>query len=222
MALSNQIKIGESTLLQRDISHVAQDVLRMGALVEESFRYCHSALFEHQMEMVPKIFNQDREIDRYYKQIELDCAKILTLQAPVAQDLRMLSGFMQLVRDLERIGDYTKDLADIAIKLLVYPTHPCIKDITVMSHQAQLMLAKSMVALSELDGNAGRQIKLLDNIVDNLYEQLYQTLAYQQDVKGVIEPIVLLILVIRHLERMADHATNIAQRVAYIVTGCRN
>jgi phosphate transport system protein len=221
VTLTNQIKIGESTLLQRHISQVAQDVLRMGALVEESFRYCHSALFERQLNLIPLIFSQDREIDRYYKQIELDCAKILTLQAPVAQDLRMLSGFMQLVRDLERIGDYTKDLADIATKLFVYPPHPCLKEIAVMSQHAQLMLAKSMVALSELDGSAGEQIKLLDNIVDNLYEQLYHTLAHQQDIKGVIEPIVLLTLIIRHLERMADHATNIAQRVVYIVTGHR-
>lgn len=222
MALSNQIKVGESTILQRSISKVAQDVLRMGALVEESFRYCHCALFEQDLAMVSVIFDQDQEIDCYYKQIELDCARILTLQAPVAQDLRMLSAFMQLVRDLERIGDYTKDLADIASKLVLYPVHPCIDKVGAMSQQAQLMLAKSMVALSELDGNAGKQIKLLDNIVDNFYEELYQTLAYEQNVEGIVEPIVLLTLVIRHLERMADHATNIAQRVAYIVTGTRN
>lgn len=222
MALSSQIKVGEGTILQRSISQVAQDVLRMGALVEESFRYCHRALFEQDLAMVSVIFHQDEEIDRYYKQIELDCARVLTLQAPVAQDLRMLSAFMQLVRDLERIGDYTKDLADIAGKLVIYPVHPCINKVAAMSQQAQLMLAKSMVALSELDGNAGKQIKLLDNIVDNFYEELYQTLAYQQNVQGIVEPIVLLTLVIRHLERMADHATNIAQRVAYIVTGSRN
>ena len=215
------MNIPESTILQKHINQVAQDIFRMGALVEKSFRYCHDALFKRQIEIVPTIINQDREIDKYYKQIELDCAKILTLQSPVAQDVRILSGFMQLVRDLERIGDYAKDLGDIATKLIVYPVHPCMKDIASMSGYTQLMLAKSMVALSELDGNAARKIKLLDDVVDDFYQNLYQALACQTNIEGAVEPILLLTLVIRHLERMADHSTNIAQRVAYIVTGFR-
>jgi phosphate transport system protein len=222
MPLSYQIKIGDSTHFQRSISKVAQDVLRMGALVEDSFRLSHQALFEQNLDAVSKVVTMDDEIDEYYRQIELDCANILTLQAPVAQDLRLVSAFMQLVRDLERIGDYAQDLGEIAIKLLIYPLHPCMSDIAVMSKNAQSMLAKSLVALTELDPTAGEKIKLLDNTVDEAYEQLYQTLAFQKNIKGVVEPIVLLILVIRHLERMADHATNIAQRVAYIVTGHRH
>ncbi len=91
-----------------------------------------------------------------------------------------------------------------------------------MSHHAQAMLATSLVALADLDAAGGRSIKQLDDAVDSAYEHLYQTLAYQRDVPGVIEPILLLVLVIRHLERMADHATNIGQRVAYIVTGQRH
>jgi phosphate transport system protein len=221
VALSHQL-IGEGTQLQRRTSKVAQDVLRMGALVEESFRYSHQALFEGDLEAVSIIKAQDREIDRYYRDIEMHCASILTLQAPVAQDLRILSAFMQLVRDLERIGDYAEDLGNIALKLLLYPPHDCMAELAIMSSQAQIMLAKTMVALSELDGEAGEKIKLLDDTVDNAYERLYQKLAYQRDVKGVVEPIVLLTLCIRHLERMADHATNIAQRVSYIVTGQRH
>jgi phosphate transport system protein len=164
----------------------------------------------------------DKQIDRFYKQIESDCAAIMTLQAPVAQDLRCLSAFMQLVRDLERIGDYAKDLAEIAVKIFSYPPHPCLAEIAMMSHHAQAMLATSLVALADLDEVGGRSIKQLDDAVDSAYEHLYQTLAYQKDVPGVVEPILLLVLVIRHLERMADHATNIGQRVAYIVTGQRH
>lgn len=133
----------------------------------------------------------------------------------------MLSAFMQLVRDLERIGDYSKDLAEIAIKLFPYPPHPCTPQIEVMSHHAQAMLAASLVALADLDAQSGRSLKRLDDTVDDAYDTLYQTLATQRDIKGVVEPILLLVLVIRHLERMADHATNIGQRVAYIVTGQR-
>ncbi len=193
----------------------------MGALVENSFRLSHKSLFARDLEAAKEIPLLDKQIDRFYRQIELDCASLMTLEAPVAQDMRLLSAFMQLVRDLERIGDYAKDLGEIALKLFPYPPHPCMLEIQVMSHHAQAMLASSLVALADLDANRGRQVKQLDDAVDDAYDQIYQTLAYQRDIKGVVEPILLLVLVIRHLERMADHATNIGQRVAYIVTGYR-
>lgn len=193
----------------------------MGALVENSFRLCHQSLFARNLEAAQQIPLLDKQIDRFYRQIELDCAALMTLQAPVAQDMRLLSAFMQLVRDLERIGDYAKDLGEIAVKLFPYPPHPCLPEIELMSRHAQAMLAASLVALADLDGAAGQAIKEQDDAVDTAYETVYQTLAYQRDIKGVVEPILLLGLVIRHLERMADHATNIGQRVAYIVTGHR-
>jgi phytoene dehydrogenase-like protein len=131
------------------------------------------------LEMAKKIAPLDKEIDRYYRQIELDCATLMTLQAPVAQDLRLLSAFMQLVRDLERIGDYAKDLAEIALKLFAYTPHDCMSEIEAMSHHAQYMLATSLVALADLDQEAGPKVKELDNTVDRAYEHLYHTLAHQ-------------------------------------------
>ena len=145
----------------------------------------------------------------------------MTLQSPVAQDLRLLSAFMQLVRDLERIGDYAQDLTEMGVKLLQYPPHQAIAEIALMSEHAQLMLATSLVALADLDPTAGKRVKELDDTVDDAYERIYTALASQKDIKGVVEPILLLGLTIRHLERMADHATNIGQRVTYIVTGKR-
>lgn len=205
----------------RRIKRLERDVLRMGALVEHSFRLSHQALFARNLAAAEEIPLLDKQIDQFYRQIELECAALLTLEAPVARDLRLLSTFMQLVRDLERIGDYAEDLAEIAIKLFPYPAHACTSQIQVMSHHAQVMLAASLVALADLDAEGGRAVKQLDDAVDEAYTTLYQTLATERDIKGVVEPILLLVLVIRHLERMADHATNIGQRVAYIVTGQR-
>lgn len=222
MSLSSQINHPERTYFERSLKRLEQDILRMGALVEESFRLSHQALFERNLELAQKIPALEQQIDQYYRQIEQECSTFLTLQAPVAQDLRLLSAFMQLVRDLERIGDYAQDLSEIAIKLFSYPPHDCMADIAVMSRHAQLMLATSLVALTELDRDAGPKVKLLDDTIDEAYERLYQILAFQRDIKGVVEPILLLALVIRHIERMADHATNIAQRVSYIVTGQRH
>jgi phosphate transport system protein len=194
----------------------------MGALVEQSFRLSHQSLFTRSLEAAGQITSLDKQIDRYYRQIELDCATLMTLQAPVARDLRLLSAFMQLVRDLERIGDYAEDLAELAVKLFPYPPHPCMPEVEVMSHHAQAMLAVSLEALADLDATAGQTVKILDDKVDEAYDRIYQTLAYQRDIKGVVEPILLLALIVRHLERMADHATNIGQRVSYIVTGQRS
>ncbi|WYM03042.1 MAG: phosphate signaling complex protein PhoU [Gloeotrichia echinulata DVL01] len=206
----------------RAIMRLERDVLRMGALVEQSFRLSHQALFTRNLTAAADIPILDKKIDRFYRQIESDCTSIMTLQAPTAQDLRCLSAFMQLVRDLERIGDYAKDIAEIAVKIFPYPPHASLPEIAIMSHHAQAMLATSLVALADLDAVGGRGLQHLDDAVDNAYERVYQTLAFQRDVKGVVEPIVLLALAIRCLERMADHATNIGQRVAYIVTGQRS
>ncbi len=193
----------------------------MGALVENSCWLARKSLFERDLEAAQQIALQDKQIDQLYRQIELDCVNLIALQTPVTQDLRLLSALMQLIRDLERIGDYAEDLGEIAVKLFPYPIHPCMDRVQTMLDRCRAMLAMGLVALSDLDAESGLNIKLRDDAVDSDYEALYTLLACQTDVPGAIEPIVLLVLVIRYLERMADHATNIGKRVAYIVTGQR-
>ncbi|MEN9870155.1 MAG: hypothetical protein RLZZ171_1143 [Cyanobacteriota bacterium] len=212
----------QANQLQRSLRKVQQEVLRMGTLVEQSFRLSHQALFEGDLDAIPKLLVLEKQIDIYYRQIESDCATLMTLQAPVAQDLRMLSASMQLVRDLERIGDYAQDLSEMAIKLVRYPPAAILPEIAQMSEHAQLMLATSLVALADLDQSAGARVKEYDDIVDDAYDHIYNAIAMQKNFPGVVEPVLLLALIIRHLERMADHATNISQRVTYMVTGKRN
>lgn len=206
---------------ERQLRRVQRDVLRMGALVENSCWLARKALFERDLEAAKQVALQDKQIDQFYRQIELDCVNLMALQSPVTQDLRLLSALMQLVRDLERIGDYADDLGEISIKLFPYPTHTSMDAIQTMLDRCRAMLAMSLAALSNLDAESGLDIKVKDDAVDSDYETLYNLLARQTNVQGTIEPIVLLVLVIRYLERMADHATNIGKRVAYIVTGQR-
>lgn len=206
---------------ERQLKRLQRDVLRMGALVENSCWLARQALFEQNLDAPNQIARQDKQIDHFYRQIEQDCVRLMALEAPVARDLRLLSAIMQLVRDLERIGDYAEDLGEIAIQLFPYPVSPHIEQLQMMFDRCRAMLAMSLAALSDLDAESGLAVKVKDDDVDLDYETLYGQLAHQRDVPGVVEPIVLNVLIIRHLERMADHATNIGKRVAYIVTGQR-
>lgn len=206
----------------RQIRRLEQDALRMGALVEHSSWLAHTALFDRNLEAAIKIDAQDKQIDQFYRQIEVDCIDLIALQAPVSQDLRLLTALIHLVRDLERIGDYAENLGEIAIKLFPYPVPNCMDQIEVMSNRCRAMLALSLSALSNLDADLGLEIKQKDDAVDSDYANLYNIIANQKNSESSLEPTMLLVLAIHHLERMADHATNVGQRVAYIITGNRH
>lgn len=208
------------TQFERQLLRVQRDMLRMGALVENSCVLAKDALCDRNLDAAQQLITQDKQVDQLYRQIELDCINLLTLQAPVTEDLRRISAFLQMIRDLERIGDYAKDIGDAAIKLFPYPVHPAMGRVQIMIDRCRSMVAMSLVSLSNLDAERGLEIKQKDDAVDDDYDTLYALLA-QQEVHGSVESIVLLVLVIRYLERIADHATNIGKRVAFIVTGER-
>jgi phosphate transport system protein len=205
----------------RQVKAIQNDVLRMGAMVEQSCSLAHQALFAQQLDVVASLSEQDKQIDRLYRQVEVDCLRLIALQSPVASDLRLIGTLMQLVRDIERIGDYAEDLGELALKLCTYPSLPLLKEVEHMSQVTRSMLSMSLVSLAELDAESGLLMKQRDDEVDAGYERVYQQLAQEQGVAGSVEPLLLMMLAIRTIERMADHATNIGQRVAFIVTGQR-
>jgi phosphate transport system protein len=210
------------TKFDRQLIQIQQNVLRMGALVENSFWLAHTALFERNLESALQIDLQDKQIDRFYCQIEQDCINAIALQSPVSRDLRLLSAMMHLTRDLERIGDYAENLGEIAVKLFPYPVPTYMPRIETMANRCRAMLALSLGALADMDAESGFKIKVKDDAIDGDYQDLYNLLARQKPDTSNAEPIMLSVLAIHHLERMADHATNIGQRVGYIVTGDRN
>jgi phosphate transport system protein len=206
---------------EKQLQDIQNDVLRMGALVEHSCWLAHQALFQNALTLVDELKQQDLRIDEYYRQIEVNCLKLLALQSPVANDLRLIGALMQLVRDLERIGDYAEELGEVSIKLSPYATLAPMGDIERMSTVCRSMLALCLSALTDLDEESGLQLKHRDDEVDDLYDSVYYTLAHQTPSSESVEPLLLMTLAIRALERMADHATNVGRRVAFIVTGQR-
>ena len=206
--------------LDRKITRVKRDVLKMGALVENSCLLAKEALCDRNLDSAKKIRPQDKQIDQLYRQIEVDCTNLLNLEAPVTQDLRLVSALIQMARDLERIGDYAKTLGSTAIKLFPYPVHDCINDIEVMTDRCRSMVALCLRSLSELDPEEGRSIKRKDDLVDDDYDRIYNRLISER-CEGSVEPVVLLVIAIRSLERIADHATNVGKRVTFVITGER-
>jgi phosphate transport system protein len=206
---------------ERQVQEIQGDVLRMGALVEQSCGLAHQALFERDVAAPEILARQDKKIDHYYRQIEESCLKLIALQSPVATDLRLIGTLMQLVRDLERIGDYAEDLGEVSVKLFPYPVPAYMGEVEHMSDLARAMLSMSLAALTNLDAESGLEIKKRDDAVDDSYDTIYEILAQASPIQGSVEPLLLMMLIIRALERMADHATNIGKRVAYIVTGQR-
>ncbi|MEB3313965.1 MAG: phosphate signaling complex protein PhoU [Cyanobacteriota bacterium] len=207
---------------ERQLLRVQRDLLRMGALVENSCVLARDALCDRNLEAAQRLKSHDKRIDQFYRQIEVDCIQLFTLQVLAEEDLRRVGAFIQMVRDLERIGDYAKDLGEVAIKLFPYPIHPLMGRVQTMLDRCRSMVAMSLLALSDLDAASGLEIKQKDDIVDSDYNDLYEDLAHQTNLVGSVEPTVLLVLAIRYMERIADHATNIGKRVAYIVTGERS
>jgi phosphate transport system protein len=193
----------------------------MGALVENSCLLAKSALCDRDLEAAQQLKVHDKQVDRLYRQIEVDCVELLTHPPDGMQDLRHVSAFMQLIRDLERIGDYATDIGDVAIKLFPHPAHPYLDQVRVMVDRCRSMVALGLVAVSDLNADVGLDIKVKDDAVDEDYDYLYDCLVHTQPTPASIEVIVLLVLVIRYLERIADHATNVGRRIAYVVTGDR-
>ncbi|MGD1864440.1 MAG: phosphate signaling complex protein PhoU [Phormidesmis sp.] len=226
ISLSTSVSIEQGSKLSRPsldrrLIRVQREVLKMGALVENSCMLARAALCDRNLDAAKQIPIQDKEIDSLYRQIEVDCTTLLSLEAPVTQDLRLVSAFMQMVRDLERIGDYNKSIGNSAIKLFPYPVHGCMREIETMLDRCRSMVALCLRSLTELDPEAGVELKHKDDVVDDDYDRIYQQLINAQPVNGSVEPIVLMVLVIRALERIADHATNVGKRVTYVITGER-
>ncbi len=208
------------SVLDLKLTRLQRDVLRMGALVETSCLLAREALCDRNIDAAKSLKTHDKQVDKLYRQIEVDCIDLISLEAPVTQDLRLVGALMQMIRDLERIGDYAKDIGEVSLKLFPYPPHEAMGEVQVMLDRCRSMVAMSLLSLSELDVEAGLEIKQKDDVVDDDYERLYD-LFVQTPVSRSVEQTVLLVLVIRYLERIADHATNIGRRVVFVVTGER-
>jgi phosphate transport system protein len=193
-------------------------LLGMGALVEERVHGAMQALMERRIEAAESIVAGDAEVNDLQIEIDDRCLKLLALQNPMASDLRLITAAMKINADLERIGDQAVNIAENAVKVAALPPLRPIIDLPRMAELAEAMTRDSLDAFVRRDAELARDILARDDAVDQLKDQIFRVLlTHMMADPGTIERALSLILVSRNLERIADHATNIAEDVIFVV-----
>lgn len=198
------------------------DLARMGGLVSEAIHGAVDSLAKQNAELAQKVIAGDDIIDRLENAIEDKCMVLIARQQPLARDLRIIGTGLKITTDLERMADHACDIAKITIRLAGQPLIKPLVDIPRMALMAQRMLNDSLEAYSSLDIALAEKVCLADEEVDDLYQQVFrELLTYMMEDPRTITQATQLIFVGRYLERVADHATNIAEWVIYLATGQR-
>ena len=206
--------------LQRDIEKLKKNILGLSASVEESVRDALDAFERKDRELAGKVIDGDAEIDRKEIEVEEDCLKILALHQPVAIDLRFIVSVLKIHNDLERIGDLAVNIAEQTVLRRPGPGAETPDDMDDMAARARSMLRSSLDALVNLDEKAARGVFAADDAVDALLDKMYgHVKAHVTADPGTMDSMMRMLLVARHLERIADLATNIAEDVVYMIEG---
>ena len=210
-----------ATHFERQLEELHVQMITMGSLCEKVISLSNRAIRGENC--IREIFDTDREIDTKEREIENHCMRILLHQQPVARDLRQISAALKMITDMERIGDQASDIAEIIITEEKSEAQD-IPKIIKMSEAAGKMVRDSVNAYVEKDLELSRKVIQDDDVVDELFEEVKTTLigfiAENKGAQGV--EAIDLIMVAKYLERIADHATNIAEWVEFSITGIHN
>lgn len=210
-----------SVHLNREIEKLKGLILGQSALVEETVYKAVKAVEARDGKLAQKVIDGDERIDLAEVAIEEECLKILALHQPVATDLRFIVAVLKINSDLERIGDLAANIASRALKLSQITTAPeAIIDFQDGEAKVQQMLRQSLEALVNLDENLAKVVCSSDDAIDDINRSVHkQVIRAIKEHPNDVDRFILLLSVSRNLERIADHATNIAEDVVYMVRG---
>jgi phosphate transport system protein len=201
-----------------EIEELKQRLLTMGGLAEDRLRLAIQALVERDRTLLGTVIRGDEDINALHLEIDDRCFKLLALHQPMAIDLRIIVAALKINSDLERVGDLAVNVAEAAEQYIAHaPVKPLI-DLPRMADMAQRMLHEALDAFVSRDAEAAQSVLTQDDMLDALKNQIFrELLTYMLGDPRKIEPGIELILISRHLERVGDHATNIAEDVIFIV-----
>jgi phosphate transport system protein len=203
-----------------ELNQVKQKTLRLGSLVEDMVERAVTALVDRDSSQAEETIADDQKVDVLEVEIDETCMRLLALHQPAAGDLRFITTAMKISGDLERSADQAVNICERAIELNEEPQLKPYIDIPIMSQLAQKMLRDSLDAFVRKDGQLARAVIEADNRVDALKSQIFrELLTFMMEDPRTIRRGINIVLVSRHLERIADHATNIAEMVVFLAEG---
>lgn len=206
-------------LFDSQLNTLHRKLIEMGSACETAIDLAVKALLEGNADIAHEAASHDREIDQMERDIEAICLKMLLQQQPVARDLRQISAAMKIITDMERIGDQAEDIGEI-VPFLNGRTGVECEDIRLMAETAQQMVRSSIDAYVNQDMALVKKVISMDDIVDDAFDRTKETLIHmissnREDGQYCLD----LLMIAKYLERIGDHATNIAEWVAFSITG---
>ena len=208
------------TTFHKRLREIQDDVLAVGSMVEKATSRSIEALKEKDIDKAHEIIADDVKINKKRFNIEEKCVQLIATQQPMASDLRAIICVLNIISEIERIGDHAEGIAKIVIMIGDEPPLKPLIDIPRMAEKAVDMLHRSLDALINQNADAAKQITIEDDEVDNFYNQIFrELLTFMIEDPKTITRATRLIWVAHDLERSADRVTNICERVVYLVTG---
>ena len=204
----------------KKLREIQDDILIMGSMVSKATLLAIEALQKRDLALANQIIADDKKINRKRFDIEEKCIQLIATQQPMASDLRTIVSVLNIITELERIGDYTEGNAKITVMIGNEPPLKPLVDIPRMAEKTADMLNRSLTAFINHDADAAIKISAEDDFIDNLYDQVFrELLTFMAEDPKTITRATRLIWVTHNLERSADRVTNICERIVFMVTG---
>jgi len=207
-------------IMEKELHELKDKLLRIGALVETQLDRSIKSLVERDTLLAKVVINADHEVNTLEVEIDEECIRLLALRQPEAGDLRFVTTAMKIVTDLERMGDLAVDISERALELNEEPILKPYIDIPRMARAASEMLREALDAFVNKDAELAWKVLDKDDFVDDLNKQIFrELLTYMIEDPHTISRAIRISYISKYLERVADHATNIAEMVVYLVEG---
>lgn len=208
--------------LGHELQYLKEDLLKMGRLLEEQIARAVKALVDKDIDMAREVIEKDDIIDQMELDIEKNCLRLIALKQPMARDLRFIATALRIIVDIERMADHAEDISEVCIELYPQKYIKPLIDIPRMANIVSMMVEKALQALINEDIDMAMSIVPMEQEIDALYQQIFrELLSYMMQDPKTIPQAASLLLVAGHLERIGDHATNVAEMVIYVVDGRR-
>jgi phosphate transport system protein len=203
-----------------ELAGLKQQILRMGSLVEGQIRQALTALIDRDDDLATQVIENDRQVNTMDVAVDEACLELLALQQPAARDLRFITTAMKISTELERMSDLAENICERAIELHLEPQLKPYIDIPLMAERAIKMVGEALDAFVRGDSALARKILDEDDYIDDLNEQIFrELLSFMMENPQTISRAIRLSFISKYIERIADHATNVAELVVYMVEG---